>query len=322
MQQTWRIYLAHVAKTPKERQELAKKIGVTARTLDRWITGEAKNPQEYLLQKLLEVLPAQRSHLVTLLKEEFPAFEPSLLPTDEAVKEIPIAFYARVLETNAQIADPLHFWTMTSLILQQMMYQLDPKKQGLHLTIVSCLPPADQTGHVRSLVETVEQGTPPWKTTTSSMRGPFLGAESLAGYVVAAGKPAWIQDIAAEAHLFPVRREPYEVSAAAYPIARKGLVAGCLIAASTQRDFFSDVKLQLMYHYTQMLVLAFDPEAFYPRERIRLHTGSQTAEQTALFARFSQRLVLLSRIHPHLSQQQRELLVYQELEQQWIAEET
>lgn len=321
MEQSWRAYLARIVKTPRERQELAKKIGVTARTLDRWITGEAKTPQDYLLQKLLEALPVQRSQLASLLKEEFAAFEPALLPPDEAVKEIPIAFYARVLETNAQIADPLHFWTMTSLILQQMVYQLDPKKQGIHLIVAACLPPRDAQTPVHSLIETVEQGTPPWKTATSMMQGQFLGGESLAGYVAASRKPAWVQDIETETVLFPVKKASYEVSAAAYPIQRKGMVAGCLVASSTQRDFFSDIKLQLMYHYTQMLVLAFDPEQFYPAERIRLHTARQSVSQDALFAHFSERLVALHRNNPQISQQQRELILYHQLEQQWIAED-
>lgn len=317
----WRTYLATLVRTPEERRQLAKHIGIAPRTLDRWISGEAKTPQEYWLQKLLDVLPAQRSHLTTLLKEEFPAFEPALVPTDEAVKEIPITFYARVMDANAQIADPLHFWTLASLILQQMIYQLDPKKVGLQLTVACCVPPRSPEAPVRSLVERIEQGTTPWKTQVSLKRGIFLGAESLAGYVAAAGQAAWVQDVEQEAHLFPIRREMHEVSAAAYPIQRKGLIAGVLIASSTQREFFSDTRLKLLHHYTNMLVLAFEREHFYPLERLRLHAFPVEVAQDPLFLQFASRLLVLRKQHPEVSQAQLEMCLYQELEAEWIAQE-
>lgn len=318
---SWRRYLATLVRTPGERKELAKKIGIAPRTLDRWVSGEAKNPQDYWLQKLLDALPAQRSHLAALLKEEFPHFEPALVPVDEAVKEIPIAFYARVLEANAQIADPLHFWTMVSLILQQMVYQLDPKKVGLQLTIACCVPPRSPDLPVRSLVERVEQGTAPWKNSMGTKRGLFLGSESLAGYVAASGQPAWVQDIEKEQHLFPIRQERYEVSAAAYPIQRKGLIAGVLLAASTQRDFFNETRLKLLHHYTNMVMLAFDRDQFYPRERIRLHPFSTSVSQEALFAQFAARLLAQRQKEPGQSQDRLEIQVYQQLEAEWIAQE-
>src|SRR5205085_8873280 len=107
---------------------------------------------------------------------------------DDSSKDIPSEFYGRVFSARSATNETLHFWSISNLILQQALGQLDPDRLGMAITVVRCMPPSNGN-KVRSLRESVGQGTPPWNGDLEQ-QAMFLGAESLAGYAVTTCRPA------------------------------------------------------------------------------------------------------------------------------------
>src|SRR5579884_40742 len=215
---TWRELLGKIIQDSQERQRIANELSVNPITLSRWVSGESK-PREQNLRQLLNALPQQRGLLLELVVEEFP--ELAGFAQDGAIEnlsqEIPSEFYTRILNTYATSSKEHQFWSISNLILQQALGQLDPNHVGMAINIVLCMPPSP--GHkIRSLRESAGRGTPPWPLSLEQ-RSIFLGAESLAGYAVTSCHPIFIQD-SKEGGVFPAHWVEYEKSAAAFPIMR------------------------------------------------------------------------------------------------------
>src|SRR5206468_2142891 len=123
-------------------------------------------------------LPEYRSTLLELLLEEFPSLSTTAEEEQKDFsQEIPSEFYTRVL--NALATDPKiqRFWSISNLILQQALGQLDPNHLGLAITVVQCMPPSAD-GKIHSLRERAGHGTPPWHMNLEQ-HAIFLGQESL-----------------------------------------------------------------------------------------------------------------------------------------------
>jgi len=98
----------------------------------------------------------------------------------------------------------------------------------------------------------------------------FFGAESLAGYVVANCHSVMIADLNTEQRL-PHQLPEQACSAAAFPLLHANRIAGCLLAWSSELDYFrSPSLLDLFESYAALLPLAFDPEDFYEPGSIAL----------------------------------------------------
>jgi hypothetical protein len=314
---TWRELLKVIAGAPQDREELSARSGIEGRTLERWMTGRTRKPPDYLLRQLLDAIPQHREQMLRLLQREFEEFEAPLLPIDETLKEVPIAFVLRVLEANATVADPLHFWAIVNMLLQQLAAQLDPDATGLSLYVAVCMPPRPD-GLVRSLCIRAAHETAPRQQTDQQPLGEFLGAESLAGYVASSCSAEVAQDIQQERYLFPIRREPHEASAAAYPIQRKGRVAGSLVATSTRPYFFTPARLSLLQHYSYLLVLAFEREAFHDLAQVRLGQVPRLEEQRPLLAEFPSHVLSLQQ-ERRISQEEAEEVTRQMIEVQLLS---
>ena len=187
----------------------------------------------------------------------------------EAWQEVASVFYADVLRAYANLSGVLRFWAICNLVLRQAREQLDPQRQGIAVTIARCLPPRGGK-KIRSLHECMRIAT--WEQQQEDTLL-FLGAESLAGYAVSMGRPAVIQNLTqgGQSACRSTGNGSCEQSMAAYPIMRAGKIAGCLLAASAQPDYFAETeRLQLLQRYAEVIVLAFEPEEFYPGEQIEL----------------------------------------------------
>lgn len=312
---TWRELLRSIAGAPQDREMLSERSRIDGRTLERWMQGKTRKPPDYLLHQLLDALPQHREQMLRLLQREFEEFEAPLLAIDETLKEIPVSFLLRLLEANATVASPLHFWTICNMLLQQLAAQLDPDRSGIYLYVTICMPPRAD-GYVRSLYirasyETLSQQS------DGQLVGEFLGAESLAGHVASSCSAAVAQDIQEERYLFPIRKEPQEASAVAYPIQRKGRVAGSLLATSIQPRFFTPVKLSLLQNYGYLLVLAFEREAFYDLHRLRLAQFPSLEEQRPLLAEFPANMLRLQK-EQDISQEEAEEVTRQRIETQLL----
>lgn len=319
--QTWRMYLGTIISNPKEKQRIADELGVQPITLTRWVSGESA-PRSQNLRHLLDVLPQQRDDLLGLIKKEEGFEEFSETARDDSLKDIPPEFYTRVLAARASTTVNLRFWSISQIILQQAIAQLDPDRQGLALWVVRCMPKSGFYSKVRSLRESVGIGTPPWGGNLEQ-RAMFLGAESLAGNVVTLCRPAVIENLDEENNLFPASRVDYEKSCAIFPILFAGRIAGVLLASSAQYNhFLSQSRVALVQGYADLLSLAFEPEDFFDSDDIALCVMPWHNEQRKYFAPFRQRvsdtIIQAARDNHPLNNIQAEAVVWQQLEEELI----
>jgi transcriptional regulator with XRE-family HTH domain len=285
---TWRELLAELIQNSQERQRIANELGVNPLTLTRWVNNESK-PRPQNLRRLLAIFPHHRDTLLRSLAQEFPEFSFSAKDKEieDQVLEIPSEFYARVHATYVTTHQNQLFWAISNLVLQQALGHLDPYQTGMALTIAQCMPPSP--GHkVRSLRERLGRGTPPWPFNLDE-EAIFLGSESLVGYAVSKYHPVAIQD-ASEPGVFPAHWTAWEHSAAALPIMRLNASAGCLLASSTQPEYFLPARQRLLQNYAILLVLAFTPQEFYEPQEIDLQPMPFYRTQKTVVSKFRQRL--------------------------------
>jgi transcriptional regulator with XRE-family HTH domain len=316
----WRDLLSAILSNPAERERIANEIGIHQVTLNRWVSGET-SPRPHNMRQLLRALPKpQRVQLLALFEKVSP--EIADFEVDIASQEIAYDFLMEVLEARASIPDLLRFWTITRMVLQKALKQLDPERVGTAITVVRCMPPSRE-GKIRSLRETIGLGTPPWGGDLEE-KALLLGAESLAGHVVVSCRMEQIGDLRINKTFLPAYQSEHEVSAVACPIMYACRVAGCLLISSTQPDYFApESRLSLIQSYTNLLALAFDPEDFYSPECITLHIMPPAEIQQEYFAGFRQSVLRLmqewTRAGRHLPSTQAEQLVWQQIEEALIA---
>jgi hypothetical protein len=291
MQKTksWRDVLEVIVSDAEEKQRIARTLQISSFTLQRWIRGE-ENPRMQQLYQLLQALPQHQRVLLPLIAEEFEVGNDSMLEQLEEIEEIPSIFYAQVLRGSTAIPAIIRFWSLTSMILQQALMQLDPLRKGLLLRVACFLPP-NADGRLYCLREVVTQGTPPWDGNLAHT-AILLGAESLAGYALSVGRPMMI-DAQNKGDLFPIAGREDEVSRLAFPIARGKRMAGVLLISSTQEGYFTPVRLSLIHRYADLLAMAFEGEDFYEPELLDLVVMPPPSEQADRLATFRQRLAIL-----------------------------
>lgn len=315
--ETWRDLLRGIISDPREKQRIAQELGIRPITLTRWINNESA-PRPQNLRNLVNVIPQHRDELIDLIREEEGFEEFEYTKFEDASQEIPSLFYARVFNSRATTIESMRYWSVTNLILQQAIGQLDPDRQGMAIQVIRCMPPATAGHKVLSLREGVGVGVPPWGGELEQ-KAMFLGAESLCGYTVSLCRPSSIQNLEEEQIFFPARKVAYEKSAAAYPILYAGRIAGCLLVSSTQTNYFlSQTRLKLIENYANLLALAFDAAEYYTPEQIELRIMPDEEVQQQYFANFRQRvssaLLRAAKNRQPLNTSQAEQMVWQQLE--------
>ncbi len=320
-EQDWdafRTLLKELLNDPTVRRRIEQRTDIAPRTLSRWISGETEEPDKKRLSSLLAALPDHRDALLAAVTRALPEFEAPLIdPASSLIEDLPIGFWLRLLETNANTPRNLHFASVVNLIFLQLQSALDPERIGVQLIIAQCSPPASPNHPVRSLREVMKM-----TTYQSLLTGPgdtiFLGAESLCGYSVSLCQANIVQNIDAERRL-PVLRTAGEQSAAAYPIQRGGYVAGCFLVSSPQPDFFSQRLQYLLQIYAYLLGMAFETEAFYAPERIRLRPMAAEHIQHHTITTFQDRVMTLLQHDMSLSRAHAEVAAWQQIEEDLLA---
>jgi transcriptional regulator with XRE-family HTH domain len=254
MQQSpsWRDLLREVTENNVERQQIARALGVNTITLTRWAESRAR-PRLHYRQKLIDAMPTQmRQEFATSLSKEFPEdAQPSSGNEEELITEIPSAFYARIFSAYTSTPGSLRSSSIFTIILQQMLVHLDPDQEGLYISIIRCTRPTAGI-LVRSLQEIFGRGTPPFKM-YQEMQPMLLGIESLAGVAVMQFSKQINQNLSEESYR-PALQTEFEESAMACPLTFEGRIAGCSLVASTQVNFFTPRRQQLVQDYTNLLV--------------------------------------------------------------------
>lgn len=316
---TWRELLGQIIEDPTERNRIASELEVTPFTLMRWTKSDSMKPRPQNLHRLLQALPAYRDTLLELLPTDL-----SLViqndTFDDSEKEIPPEFYARVFHALSNVSAYMRFQAIHQLILQQASEQLDPHRQGIAIIIVRCMPQWSD-GKIHSLREGPGIGTTPWERNLES-KSLFLGAESMAGYVATEGRPLVLQNLDGSQGMFPAKQTEYEKSAAVYPIMRGERIAGCFLVSSTQCDFFSPPRLELIQGYADLIGLAFEPEEFYTLQCMELWHMPSSSVQRTHFTKFRQRVATKLKQATALQQTmnlvQAEQIVWREMEEELL----
>ncbi len=322
---SWRDLLNSIVNSPREKQRVAEELGVQTITLNRWISGESI-PRTHNLRQLLNALPLYRDQLADLIKQE-PSFEDfTSSPQEDHLGDISPDFYTKVFATRSSSTPNLRFWSMSNLILQQALLQIDPDRLGISIWIVLCMPPSGPNRKVRSLRETIGLGNPPWKGNLEQ-KAMFLGAESLAGNVISLCRPSIIENLDDEHSQLPISRVEYEKSAAVYPILYAGRIAGVFLVSSVQYNFFFTLaRSHLIQRYADLVALSLDPEDFYASEDIALWVMPSHREQRPFFANFRQRVANImidaSLNNHYVNNIEADRIVWQQLEDELINYET
>ncbi len=310
----WRELLSSIISNVTERDRIANEIGVHPVTLMRWASGES-SPRPHNLRQLLRALPKpQRTQLLTLLERV--SSDVADFEIDTSSQEVSYNFMMSVLDARASIPDLLRFWSISRLVLQQALRQLDPERVGMAITIVRCMPLRD--GKIRSLRETLGIGTSPWGGDLEE-KALLLGAESLAGHVTVSCRLEQIGDLRKNKTFLPAYQVEHEVSAVACPIMYACRVAGCLLLSSTQPDYFvPEARLALVRTYANLAALAFHPDDFYEPDLLALHIMPPPPVQQEYFVGFRQRVLRLmqeaTKTNTRLASPAAEQLVWQEIE--------
>jgi GAF domain len=313
--------LKDLTRQPGERERIAKEIGVTLVTVERWCSGKSTLRSRHIGPLLQAVPAAQRELLADLLTQEH-LLVPGLEITNQSPDELESAFFRQVLVARATTEAPLLFWVVCRQVLQHALRRLDPEPLGMAITVAVCMPPAAGKRKIRSLRESMGLGTPPWPGDLEH-QSMLLGAESLAGYVVTHCRPEAIDDLRLSHALLPAYQTEYEVSAAAHPIMYTNRVAGCLLVSSTQPNHFdSPSRLALIADYAQLIALAFLPEQFYSLEWIELQVMPSLVEQRQKFATLQHRIKQMLQeafVTSHLLRRdEAEQLAWQQIEEELL----
>jgi transcriptional regulator with XRE-family HTH domain len=286
---TWRELLERIIQDTQEKQRIARELGVSIVTLTRW-THNVTNPRMSSLHSLLEILPQYRNQLRPLILNEFPDFMNATVDDiqDEAEPFIPSTFYSRVFDAYTTTPLLQRFWTISNLILQQALEQLDPHQSGMAIIIVQCMPPWDDQ-KIYSLRERAGHGTRPWSMNLEQ-HAIFLGEESLAGNIVSTIHPQTLQSRHTYPGIISAHWVEWEESTAGYPLLRASKIAGCLLASSTQPNFFTAHRIQLIQYYAELLAFVLEPCEFYDSTQITLRPMPDSIDQRKKLARFRMRV--------------------------------
>ncbi len=316
--QTWRDLVGSIMEDPQEKQRLSATLGVRPLTLERWVARKT-DPHPNNIRQLLLALPRYRDPLLKLIEAEFPGVG---LQSDDGPREISASFYAHVLRDVVLTPEP-RFWSISSTIFQQALFQLDPERLGLSLCVALCMPPRPN-GKIQSLRVCFGQGTPPWRTDFSE-QFLFFGRESIAGLAVSAGHRVVIPDIRAN-HTWSSYEQDHAQGAAAFPLVRAGHIAGCLLAYSAFPDSFSPARLELLEGYAHLETLALVPQDFFDPKVIDLQSMPLPAHQQPVLNTFHLRVATLLREIAQreqvLSKHQAEMSVWQAIEDSFLTGKT
>ena len=285
----WRELLAWVTGDPAVMQRLIQELDVRDITIRRWIKGVSV-PRPHNIRRLLSALPERRERFLELFAEAFEDF-PEFSPDEPSQQEISAKFYTQIFQTRGAISQSQRFWTLTNMIIEQALAQLDPEKLGIAVTVVKCMVSSRHQPKIFSLREVVGLSTPPWST-NMEQKALFMGIESLAGYAVATCHQHEVQSYKDDPEALPGHQFELEYSAVAHPILYAGRIAGCLLVSSTEPYYFlSAARQNLVADYTHLISLAFEPEDFFDPSLIELHLMPLHPEQKEYFKDFRQRLI-------------------------------
>lgn len=313
--QTWQELLRNVISDPLEHQRIAKEMGVNQITLTRWV-NRTSMPRPANLRPLLDALPQYRQKMLLFLQKDFPKFSLESPLEEDIVAEIPAVFYANIMNVYTTSPPILRSSAICITIFQQMLRHLDPLKLGLKVVVCLCMQPAEGE-KVHSLYMTQGRATRPWESVIDNEIG-FLGLESQVGSVVSRVHPIVMQSHKERMQSYSSHAIPYAESVAAFPLLYFDRIAGAVCVISTQQNHFTPAHIELMQSYTELLILAFEPEQFYPLKEIDLGIMPSRSVQEPYLEKFHTEVTKImleaEKSGQRLKRSEAELYVWKKLE--------
>lgn len=263
------------------RRMFSDAIGVSDRTMRRYLAGDGKPNKE-----IAEAMELYEPALASALRDAFPDF---YMTMEQEVKTLTAPFYARIHEVLEYVNQSDAFVPATKLIMDLLVNQLDPstlpssKDEGI-IALMGQL--GASLGEKKASFMTVHAwsscGTGVWFENTVR-QSYVVGDASLSGIALKQGEPSlYPRDLPS---LFRVPEMPHiekTKSALAYPIRLKTRLAGVIYIASTQTNYFTRYRREIVMHYARMLSLVFDKDDFYAKDEINFGFISDDIEMRYL----------------------------------------
>lgn len=306
-QSQWReILRGFVIHNPDGKENVARVLGVSPRTIDRWIAkSSTTDPERKHISKLANVVPGREEEMRLSLKRDYPdAFDEVVL--DRIM--IPSAFYQRPIAALVRSARNVARPTVRSTIMKEIATHLDPNKSGIMILFAQCVKPVKPDGQVTSLhFQASGYGTGPWQYKQIE-KSFFAGDGSLCAMAIVRGDIALFpQDIARINYTAPVLHGKEMRSCAAFPVLREGDIAGALFVASIQSEFFIEARRDLIADYVDLFAaLGLRDNEFYPPEKIALQPLPSAAHQNEIYLYAQRFLDDLAQKFPDDTPEQRE----------------
>lgn len=313
----WRLILRkYLAENDGEKQDLAKRLGVSVRSIDRWISPNAKtDPERRIVPRLVGAVPGHKEAMRLSLEQDYPdAFENANV---DILSNIPSEFYARVAETRATAAHNLNRPTNMATVLRQIGNHLDPDESGLVVLFARCVSPLEPGGRITGLaIHPSGYGTGQWQYRQVE-RSFMIGSGSLCAYaLLQSGIALYPQDILVDYSLYPIIHSEALRSCAAFPVLREGNVAGALFVGAKQEEFFSEARRLLLRQYAYLFALALRDDEFFSVEQINFQIMPSFAHQSEIFFRSQQFLEALAKKYPDKTPAQLEQIARDIFEEQ------
>jgi hypothetical protein len=255
---TWREWLASLS--PEEKKKVQALLLVSHSTLSFWIHTD-RRPRPKHFYGLINYNPDVRE----LIEQEFPdAFES---PDDEGIElHIAIDTYEDIFGTFAYTADAVNGQTMALKVFQYMSNHLDPGETGLLILPSLCLPDDEIITHLHT-----SDGYSVGILKRPSENAYFeIGRDSLAGTAVHRRRTVlYPQQGFLDHRVFAGQHEKIG-SAGAFPLWRRGFLAGALLVASVHSSFFTESRVKLCGRYSDLYALSLHDTQFYDPRCINL----------------------------------------------------
>lgn len=287
---TWQELLAELIADVQEKKRLAAALSVQPITLKRWVEGTAC-PRERNMLRLVSILPPDLSGMfLRLVQADFPHLVPPETPMLSKAEGIPSEFYAQILQAYTGLPLLLGQQTLYDLFFQQAIAHLDPRRQGMFISLATCVRPLEGQV-VRSLREIGGIGTLPWRR-DPEQKPLLLGAESLAGYALTQLRRVILSN-RTDVSRVPAHWTEHEQSAVAIPIARHARLCGCFLVSSAVPNYFQEGQpvVALLEQYASLASLLFEENDFYALSDIQLSFMPAYERQLPHFQHVNQRIL-------------------------------
>ena len=267
MVKDWRAWLASLPRD--EKRKLMDDLDVSQSSLSRWISHE-RTPRPRRLYDLINFNPELRASIEAEFPDAFKQIEENI------ALHLPVQQYEAILKSLAFVAEAVSQQTLAHSVFVYMSEMLDPMVSGLVLFPALCV--VDGDGQIHHLTAGDGYGTGMWKR-TQEHEYLELGRDSLVGVAVTRCRMMLYPQMVSVDHRAFALSLGMIASAGAFPLWRRGKIAGALFVASVHAEFFSEPRCELCARYADLYALSLPDDRFYDPSRIALRAIREGIEQ-------------------------------------------